>query len=129
MKVFSAKSTPARKFIAEFLSSSKSPVDIESIISFLRSKNLKTNKVTVYRTIEFLRSKGMATRVEFGEGKYRYEAKKEDHHHLICSNCGKVGDIPDKFMHIFEKEIREKKRFLVKNHALEFFGICFNCQS
>lgn len=129
MKNFLTKSTPARVAIADFLSSSKFPVDIESILSFLRSKSLKTNKVTIYRTIEFLREKGLIERVEFGEGKYRYEIKKEDHHHLICQNCGSIEDVEGVHIENLEKEIKDKKKFLVKSHSLEFFGICRNCQS
>src|ERR1700682_1531664 len=98
------KKTPARTAITEFLSKADSPVDVLQVINFLRSKELNTNKVTVYRTIDFLLKNSLIDRVEFGEGKYRYEIKKADHHHLICSNCGKIEDIPDVFMEDLEKE-------------------------
>ncbi len=121
--------TPARSAIREFLSTVESPVDVEQIIAFLRSRKLNTNKVTVYRTLDFLFKNGIADRLEFQEGKFRYEIKKMDHHHLICTNCRRVGDIADSFIKKFEEEIKKKRSFLVKNHALEFFGICKNCQS
>ncbi len=121
--------TPARTTIVEFLSKSNSPVDVAQIVSFLRDKNLTTNKVTVYRAIDFLLEKGFIDKVEFGEGKYRYEIKKGDHHHLICTNCGKVSDIEDKYMKELEKEIHRDNQFLVKSHSLEFFGLCKNCQN
>ncbi len=121
--------TPARTTIVEFLNKSNSPVDISQIIAFLREKNLNTNKVTVYRAMEFLLGKGFIDKVEFGEGKYRYEIKKGDHHHLICTNCGSVKDIKDKYMNELEKEIQESTGFMVKNHSMEFFGLCKNCQN
>lgn len=121
------KNTPARSAITQIFKNTNSPIDVEQIISFLRSKNLKTNKVTVYRIVDFLYKNGLVDRLEFGEGKFRYEAKKEDHHHLICNSCNAVEDVSDVFIDKFEKDIR-KKGFLVKAHSLEFFGICKQCQ-
>ena len=83
------KNTPARLAVSEFLLSSQTPVDVGQIITFLRSKQLNTNKVTVYRNIDSMFESGFVERLEFGEGKYRYEIAKSHHHHLICSNCGK----------------------------------------
>ncbi len=121
------KNTPARSAVRDFLSRAKSPADVEQIINFLRSKNLHTNKVTVYRIIDFMFENGIVDKLEFREGKFRYEIKKTDHHHLICTNCKRVEDIEDKYMNDFESEIKRKKRFLVKNHSLEFFGVCRDC--
>lgn len=129
MSSVTIKKTPARSAITEFLSSSSLPVDVEQVIKFLRSKNLNTNKVTVYRIIEFMLKNGIVNRLEFGEGKYRYEMQKDHHHHLVCTNCGAIKDVPGDFLGKFEKEIRNKEGFLVKSHSLEFFGICKNCQS
>ena len=122
------RKTPARDAITDFLYSSDFPVDIEQIISFLRARNLKTNKVTVYRIIDLLYKNRIIDRVELGEGKYRYEVKKGDHHHLMCQECGEIEDVSDNFIENFEKEIKDKKGFLVKSHSLEFFGLCKNCQ-
>ena len=122
------KNTPARSAITQFLSSISTPVDVAEIINFLHSKKLNTNKVTVYRTIDFLLKNGIITRLEFGEGKFRYELNKTHHHHLVCQNCGKVEDVEGVFVEELEKKIRSKKGFLIKSHSLEFFGLCQNCQ-
>jgi len=122
------KKTPARLAISEFFSASSTPVDAEQIIQYLRSRNLDTNKVTVYRILDILLKNQIIDRVEFGEGKYRYELKKDHHHHLICTNCGKVQDVEGNLVENLEKEIQKDKNFKVKNHSLEFFGLCEDCQ-
>lgn len=122
------KRTPARAKIVEFLYSANAPVDIQDIIDSLRAKNLNTNKATVYRTMDLLFANGFIDRVEFGEGKFRYEIKKGDHHHLICKKCNSIEDIEDKYMGKLEEEIYKDKGFKVLNHSLEFFGICKQCQ-
>lgn len=119
--------TPARKEIVSFLEKTYSPVDVERIIKFLRAKGLNTNKVTVYRTLNFLYDKGYVEKLEFGEGKFRYELKKNHHHHLICSKCGKIEDVRGEFLEKIEREIYKDKGFKVKNHYLEFFGLCSDC--
>ena len=129
MSLFKFKKTPAREAITEFLSKSDSPVDVLAVINFLRSKHLNTNKVTVYRIMDFLLKNEVIDRVEFGEGKFRYEIKKTHHHHLICTNCGKVEDVKADFVSNLEHKIREKNGFLVKSHSLEFFGLCKSCQN
>lgn len=126
MDVF--RKTPARRAITEYLSLTDSPVDVEQIINYLRSKSLNTNKVTVYRIIEFFYKEGIVNRLDLQEGKFRYEIKKSDHHHLICENCGKIEAVSDTVIPEMEKEIQQKQHFLVKRHSLEFFGICSNCQ-
>ena len=122
------KKTPARLMVLEYLNNSESPVDAGQIINYLRKKHLETNKVTVYRILEFLFKNQIIERVEFGEGKYRYELKKNHHHHLICTNCGRVQDVEIGVIEKLEKEIQKDKNFRVQSHSLEFFGLCSNCQ-
>lgn len=129
MNSVSIKNTPARTAINDFLSTSDTPVDVDQIIRYLRSQKLNTNKVTVYRNIDSMLENGTINRLEFGEGKFRYEIVKNHHHHLICTNCGKIEDIEIDLTKEFEKEILKKKKFLVKSHSLEFFGLCKSCQN
>jgi Fur family transcriptional regulator, ferric uptake regulator len=124
----SFKKTPARLAISEFLLNANTPVDVEQIVQYLRSQKLETNKVTVYRTLDALFNNQIIDRVEFREGKYRYEFKKNHHHHLICTNCGNVQDVEADEVEKLEREIQKDKNFKVKSHSLEFFGICSDCQ-
>ena len=125
---FNFKKTPARLAISEFLSNAKTPVDVEQITQYLRLHDLETNKVTVYRILDFLFKNQIIDRVEFGEGKYRYELKKNHHHHLICTSCGRIQDVEANVVEKLEKEIQKDKHFQVQSHSLEFFGLCKDCQ-
>lgn len=122
------KNTPARSAISDFLIRSLSPVDVEEIINYLRTKKLNTNKVTVYRNLNSLYRSGLLDRLEFGEGKYRYEFKRNHHHHLICTRCSSVEEVEGEVFQDMENKLYNDKHFLVKSHALEFFGLCKNCQ-
>lgn len=122
------KLTNARKVVVHFLEKEDRPVDVEEILLHLRKHQLETDRGTVYRMIDIFLEKGIVNRLEFGEGKFRYELAGSDHHHLICENCGSIEDISDCGIDDWEKQIKYKKGFIVKRHALEFFGICKQCQ-
>ncbi|MBI2074622.1 MAG: transcriptional repressor, partial [Candidatus Levybacteria bacterium] len=90
---------------------------------------IKVDKVTVFRIINALFEKGIVKSVQLNEGKLRYEhSAKADHHHLVCEKCGNIEDISDCNIEALEKDIEKKKKFKVKSHSLEFFGICNLCQ-
>jgi Fur family ferric uptake transcriptional regulator len=78
--------------------------------------------------LDFLFKNRIINRVEFGEGKYRYELKKNHHHHLICTNCGKIEEVEGDFLKKMEDDIFKSKKFKVESHSLEFFGLCEDCQ-
>ncbi len=121
------KATDARKFLLETISIEKRPVDAQSLIEIMQKK-LGVDRVTIFRILNTLTAHGILRRLEFQEGKARYEISSDDHHHLICENCGAIEDIPDTMVPKIEKEIARDHDFLIKRHTLEFFGLCKNCQ-
>ncbi|MGH7204499.1 MAG: Fur family transcriptional regulator, partial [Candidatus Levyibacteriota bacterium] len=105
----------------------KKPLDSQFLIDTLK-QTFQVDKVTIFRILNVLTEHGILRKLEFGEGKARYELNTEDHHHLICQNCGSIEDISDCNIGALEKEINQKKQFLVKLHTLEFYGLCKECQ-
>lgn len=124
----SFKVTPARLAAMKLFESHDQPLDVQHVIDDL-AKNLDVDRVTVYRILNAFTQKGLLRKIEFGEGKARYELNKGEHHHLICQSCGAIEDISDCGIEDLEKKINQKKNFLVKSHSLEFFGLCITCQN
>lgn len=121
------KTTQARISLLELVEKENKPVDSQFLIDSLK-KDLKVDKVTIFRILNILTEHGILRKLEFGEGKARYELMTEDHHHFICEKCGHIEDISDCNIEIIEKEITKKKGLLIKKHSLEFFGLCKSCQ-
>ena len=68
--------------------------------------------------------KGLTKQINLNEGKARYEISRNDnHHHLICQNCGSIEDISDCPIDALEKEIQEKKNLLSKLTRLSFWSM------
>ncbi len=122
------KSTEARIALLTLLDREDNPLDVYSIAENLKSGGVDVDQATIYRVLDVLTQKGLISRLEFGEGKYRYELQKKHHHHLICQSCGRIEDVEGNFVDQIEKEIKSKNGFLIKSHSLEFFGVCKKCQ-
>jgi len=120
--------TEARRAVLQILMNEEKPVDVALIESTLENNQIEANQVTIYRMLEAFVEKGLVTRLDFQEGKFRYELSKSKHHHAICEKCGTVADVKNCAVAEMEKDIANKHHFLVKRHALEFFGLCANCQ-
>jgi Fur family transcriptional regulator, ferric uptake regulator len=123
------KATPARLAVLRLFENTDKPVDVSTIIDYLKQNKIKADPVTAFRIINLFTEKGLTRQISFNEGKFRYELTSEDeHHHFICENCGIVDDISDCNIESLEKNIAKKKGLLIKSHSLEFFGLCKSCQ-
>lgn len=125
------RETRARKALIELLLTSNQPLAIAEIQDNLKKTyKIGTNKTTVYREISFLIDQQVAREVDFGDKKKRYEsAIAGHHHHLVCTNCGRIEDFELKQdLQNEEQRISSEKNFKVTSHTLEFFGLCANCR-
>ncbi len=125
------RQTRARRRIIEILLSAKYPLTITEILGKLKKDfQISADKTTAYREMAFLMDRQLAREVDFGDKKKRYESNiGKHHHHLICTNCGRVEDFELKQdLAGEEARIAKNKKFKVTDHSLEFFGLCANCQ-
>lgn len=88
------------------------------------------DQATVYRTIKSLETKGILHQVDLRHNHAHYElADIADHHHLICLRCGRIEDVGHCGAEAIQSVVlRRSKHFVeIKQHALEFYGICRQC--
>lgn len=123
------KATPTRLATLKILEAADAPLDVATIKLELEKDGIEADPATLFRMMNSFSDKGLVREVNLQESKLRYEhTAKDDHHHLVCENCGAIEDVSDCTLDILEKELRKKKGFIVKHHSLEFFGLCQNCQ-
>lgn len=127
IKSASLSVTPARIATMQLFESHEKPLDAQHLFDHLQ-KDLAIDRVTVFRILNAFVEKGLIRKIEFGEGKARYELNNEDHHHFICTSCGDITDVQDTVMMKYIKELEKKYSFMIKEHSLEFFGQCSKCQ-
>ncbi len=130
--------TAPRQAIVDLLIRTNKHLSAKDIYSELIKIYPGLGLTTVYRTLDLLSRTGMIQTISIGDGQNRYEfrsGKKSDHHHhLICSNCGKIIDYREfveeelEFINKAEKKLEAKFSFKILDHNIEFIGLCKNCQ-
>lgn len=105
------------------------PISAEEIFDKLSLHRMKIDLASIYRSLDLFMKEEIIQEVNFSDGKKRYEKLRADnhHHHLVCNNCRSVDDIEFKESLILN-EVKNKSKFKVEKHSLEFFGLCKNCQ-
>lgn len=120
------RATPHRVAVLRALQEAASPVPAEKLHTAITSIDL----VTVYRTLQSLVVSGLAREVRFKDSSVRYEfAGGEHHHHLVCTTCGMIDELPECDFSALEADVLAKSASFasVDEHALEFFGTCTSC--
>ena len=127
------KLTPQRQTILKvFLSHPDKHLSAEEVHRYLRDENSDIGLATVYRSLELMSELGILQRLEFGEGKSRYEVNTTNdmahhHHHLICTRCNRISEFADDLLDGLEEKIYETNGFKVSDHQVIFFGLCKDC--
>lgn len=129
IRIDGGRHTPVREAICCFFKRQQEPADYAQIKDFLDNLDLTVNKTTVYRQLDFLLFRDIIQELDFGEGKKRYELTRDHHHHLLCTECGKIECVHiDEDFRAQEEEILKSKGFEVTDHTLEFRGVCKHCR-
>ena len=104
----------------------------EEIYDIVKTKYPEIGIATVYRTLQLLEKLNIICRLNFDDGYNRYElnydSEEEQHHHLICLNCGRVMEVKLDHLKSLEKQIEDENDFKVVDHNVKFFGYCTDCQ-
>jgi Fur family transcriptional regulator, ferric uptake regulator len=78
--------TKHRQEIFDLLHDSEHALSAAAIHKALPQINL----VTIYRTLDYLTTENLITKINLGEQEAFFEVQHEPHHHAICRECNKV---------------------------------------
>ena len=125
------KLTPQRERIFNRIADSNEHWEVEDLIYEFREENDRISRATVYRTLDILVDYGFVRKVDFGEGRYRYEyvAGQGHHDHLICEECGEIMEFLDEKLEKRQRELCKEMGFQPSKHVLQIYGICSECRN
>ncbi len=86
-------------------------------------------EATVYRTLDFLADNGYALAAHVGNGKMVYELTEENHHHLICKNCGQSVAVEYAALAGLYRQLNAATGYRLDSSHVTLFGLCPDCQS
>jgi len=124
------RNTKASSAVIRILEKEKKPLDVEDFIGRLNRRKINVDRTTVFRIVNKLTEARILTRLEFDEGKARYELTSlPHHHHAICTKCRKVEDIKECNIREVKKNAENNLSFKIEFHRIELFGKCHECRS
>ncbi len=116
--------TEQRRVIARVLGESRDHPDVEELYSRAVQVDPKISIATVYRTVKLFEEAGILERLEFRDGRARYEDAERDHHdHLIDLHSGEVIEFVDAEIEALQERIAAKLGFQLRGHKLELYGL------
>ncbi|UWQ80715.1 transcriptional repressor [Leisingera sp. S132] len=116
--------TGQRRVIAQVLQDSDDHPDVEELYARASAMDAGISIATVYRTVKLFEEAGILERLEFGDGRARYEdAEREHHDHLIDMNTGEVIEFCDPEIEELQERIARKLGYELRGHKLELYGV------
>ena len=116
--------TGQRRTIARVLEASADHPDVEELYARASAEDSGISIATVYRTVKLFEEAGILDKLEFGDGRARYEDAERDHHdHLIDMNSGEVIEFVDPEIEELQERIAARLGYTLKGHKLELYGV------
>jgi Fe2+ or Zn2+ uptake regulation protein len=119
--------TPQRQAIIRLLHGVDTHPTVESLYEAARIEMPTISRKTVYQTVHDLEALGEVRVLDLGTGSVRVDPNVEDdHHHLLCTRCGRVRDLPVDYtgLHV---PLRYRRDFTVDDVQVIFRGHCADC--
>ncbi len=116
--------TGQRRIIAQVIEDAEDHPDVEELFKRASTLDAAISIATIYRTVKLFEEAGILDKLEFGDGRARYEDAERDHHdHLIDMNSGEVIEFVDAEIEALQERIAQKLGYELRGHRLELYGV------
>jgi Fe2+ or Zn2+ uptake regulation protein len=121
--------TPQRHAVLKAVAGSHDHLTPSEIYALVRQEHPTIGLTTVYRVINLLSELKLICRVSLSGDSQSYLMRRpmEHHHHLVCSQCGRVVDFTNCDLSQLEQQLSRDTRFDIEGHILEVYGKCPDC--
>lgn len=116
--------TDQRRVVARVLSNSQDHPDVEELYRRAAAVDPHISIATVYRTVRLFEEAGIIARLDFRDGRSRYEEAPDHHHdHLIDMKTGQVVEFMDEEIERLQALIAKRLGYRLVDHRLELYGV------
>lgn len=116
--------TDQRRVIARVLGEAHDHPDVDELYRRASAIDNRISIATVYRTVRLFEEAGILSRLDFGDGRSRYEEVPTEHHdHLIDTKTGKVIEFHNDELEALQERIARELGYKLVDHRMELYGI------
>lgn len=116
--------TDQRRVIARVLSESADHPDVEELYRRSALVDPRISIATVYRTVRLFEEAGILERLDFRDGRSRYEEVTDSHHdHLIDLHTGRVIEFSNEDIEKIQMEVARQLGYELVDHRMELYAV------
>jgi Fur family ferric uptake transcriptional regulator len=103
----------------------------DDLVDLIKREDARISRATVYRTLQWMVTAGIARKVDFGEGRLRYEHsyRHPRHYHLICKTCNRSFEFLSSDIESLVEEVAAARKFTARQSVVQIYGTCEDCQA
>lgn len=116
--------TDQRRVIARVLGEAHDHPDVDELYRRASAIDNRISIATVYRTVRLFEEAGILSRLDFGDGRSRYEEVPTEHHdHLIDTKSGRVIEFHNDELEALQERIARELGYRLVDHRMELYGV------
>jgi Fur family ferric uptake transcriptional regulator len=125
------KRSSKRDHIVQVFLRQEGHVSADDLFERVRKEAASIGRATVYRTLQWMVDAGVARKVDFGEGRSRFEPsyRHPRHFHLICNTCHSSSEFLSSDVESLMEEIAGARNFEAAQSVVQIYGTCEQCRT
>jgi len=125
------KRSTKRDRIVQLFLRQEGHVSADDLFEHVRREAAGIGRATVYRTLQWMVDAGIARKVDFGEGRSRFEPsyRHPRHFHLICNTCHSSSEFLSSDVESLMEEIAGARNFAATQSVVQIYGTCEQCRT
>ncbi|HYT07084.1 MAG TPA: Fur family transcriptional regulator [Rugosimonospora sp.] len=124
--------TRQRRILLDIMDQAEEHLTADSILERAQKIDPRVHRVTVYRTLEMLKSHGLLDELDLlhihGHRHYYESHGPRDHIHVACLRCGKVREVESELFEQLKRQVERDTGIGITVARVEIGGYCENCR-
>ena len=131
LKADGGKRSSKREQIVNVFLRQEGHLSADDLVDLIRREDQRISRATVYRTLQWMVDAGVARKVDFGEGRFRFEHsyRQPRHFHLICKTCHRSFEFLSSDIEALVEEVAAARSFTASQSVVQIYGTCEECRT
>ena len=125
------KRSSKRDLIVNAFLKQEGHLSADDLVALIKREDQRISRATVYRTLLWMEEAGIARKVDFGEGRFRFEHsyRHPRHFHLICKTCNRSYEFLSSDIEALVEEVAAARAFTARQSVVQIYGTCEACST